>query len=329
MEEIVNKLSLIPASKISLISQILSLSLMTGCLATTPKKNDISSGFKPLYKAPVNLPTTNLTKTKTITSHTKTTNDVKPNTMDKKSEYCTDRLTKASYTEDLSAGCIRNQTYKAYKVLGLKMDPEIPYCILRQESSNVKNNSDPFEVDFDRLGVCQKKSGTYCGVGLGGFTFGTWTGYETEFQNNPDKKALLEQCLNNLSSGLSNENYTAVKYNVIHMKTMSGSIVEDARNDAQRLAPSNELNPFYRDHAICMSMLHLTEIGGSSAAYNAGGTKGYSSNIKSCAKGLHDYDVAANSSFYLGEPKSTLIEASARSNYLGSYLTQNQSSGSR
>ena len=280
-------------------------------------------------------------------------------------KYCHDKSSEGVYSEDMSAECVRSQTLLAHQIFNFnKIDPELPYCILRQESSKAKGVNDPFETSFDRLAVCtlndNKKAKhkselkshrtTYCGIGLAQFTFGTWSGYESKMEENPDKQKMVLDCVNRLSQAT---NIPQTLTNV-RLKNLTPSDLHDEIEKAKSKAPTSELSPLYRDHAICMNAYHLSELNKQdsnlkysikningkiskrsqfkqasqnrliSNSYNTGsrngynkkdklGTPGYGNSIDSCVANFRDYDNArdiAANSYYI-RPKGEYRETLA------------------
>jgi hypothetical protein len=217
------------------------------------------------------------------------------------------------------------------------MDAEVPYCILRQESSDVKDNDDPYKTNFDRFGGYPRPKKGFHGVGLAAFTFGTWDDRNRVLANSPELTERLKECVTKLSSAtIIPKTYHEVT--LIKMRSPKGRSrrstvnVQAAVSEAKSKAPTSRLNPFYRDHAICMSALTLAEktnefdfaqakrvgrikiktrhrtyvlktrnddevyqaIG---SLYNTdfqNGTKGYGKNIGKCVAGFRAYDRANN-----------------------------------
>ena len=142
------------------------------------------------------------------------------------------------------------------------------------------------------------------------FTFGTWSGYNKILATKPEQAEKLTRCLNTLSGASSNPK----TYSTLTIKNISPSMTELLLHEAKTKAPTDALSPFYRDHAICMNALHLSEMSGSSgrngrsqsrslgATYNGGGTAGYGSAIGKCVAAFRAYDrshQASADSFHL------------------------------
>lgn len=313
----------------------LGFNLLAGCLASAPKKTSSSSDWSSTAAA-----FGNLRSSKSGSSINSIANPFAFAGNNQSEVNCHDRAGSGSYSEDTSPECVRAQTLRAYRALNLQMDPEVPYCILRQESSSVKDNSDPYEVEFNRLAVC-RKNGKYCGIGLAQFTFGTWSGYDKILRNNPEKQLMLTNCLNTLSSATTQPK----QYSNVSIQQISPSMTESILNTAKTKIPGEALSPFYRDHAICMNALHLSEMPAAKqksvgryaivghgknrrkvyppsnhaqtqrlgAIYNGGGTAGYGSAIGRCVAAFRQYDnkhQASVDSFYLA-PDSRQIRALA------------------
>ncbi len=300
-------------SRFSLVILSATIGLLTGCLGSAPKRDNSLDFLHNRVTTQKRFDIQSDPYMQRMTESLFPVIDKIPIQID-----CHDRETKGSYSEDMSAHCVRSQTLKAYEAFELKVDPEIPYCILRQESSNVKNDRDPYDVDFDRLAVCGGNGKKYCGVGLAQTTFSTWAGYDDILANDADKKEKMDRCLNMLSNA-SNQPRS---YSSISFRSVNSSNVKDAIYDAKTEAPSNQLSPFYRDHAICVNALHISELRAAKsnarakyairgkgkkrrkvylspsiaqaerigAAYNGGGTAGYGSAIGQCVSSFRKYD---------------------------------------
>ncbi|MEY4617643.1 MAG: hypothetical protein RJB66_2603 [Pseudomonadota bacterium] len=313
---------------------LLASQFIAGCLASAPKKPEPQNLFSSYQSKNKNNPFE--------FSDVKKLQEKNPfATQVTDSSQCRDRLNSGSYSEDVSPECVRSQTLRAYQALNLQMDPEVPYCILRQESSSVKNNNDPYQVEFNRLAVCKNKN-KMCGVGLAQFTFGTWSGYERIIRSAPEKEQRLTDCLNALSKSTTHP----LAYSNISIAQIKPSKAEDLLQIAKTKPPTTTLSPFYRDHAICMNALHLSEMPGSGrvsggsyaivgkannrrqirstasaaqahrlgAIYNGGGTAGYGASIGRCVAAFREYDnnhnVASNSFYLIDLNKDRAIASS-------------------
>lgn len=325
------------ATKLILFFSVFNLT--TGCLSSMPKKTESSDRLGAILNTNSSSPGKRPAMSPTQNSATKS----EPAPLN-----CRDSVRSGAYSEDTSAECVRAQTLLAYNSFQLQMDPEVPYCILRQESSTVKDKDDPYQTDFNRLAVCKK--GKYCGLGLAQFTFGTWSGHESTIRSNSEKLEKLHQCLNTLAAATNNPR----KYANISIPEIRPSDLETLLVNARSSGPSDQLTPFYRDQAICMNALHLSEMNinrpsvprsyavygrgknrrkvvrrvasqssSIGAKYNAGGTAGYGSNIARCVANFRAYDNAhsvAENTFYL-KPNNR----AAYSNFVNRSPANNQS----
>lgn len=320
---------------------------LSGCLASTPKKTN-----RDLF---LNTWISQNNKYIDDLNNYHHQNKQNPFASANESVACHDRSASGSYSEDQSPECVRSQTLKAYEALHLQMDPEVPYCILRQESSQVKDDQDPYQTDFNRLAICRRGK-KMCGLGLAQFTFGTWSGYDSLINEEPDKRALLTNCLNALAAN------TALPKNYSHpsIQQISPSHVDEIVLDAKTKPPGEALNPFYRDHAICMNALHLSEIPSSGRttsandaitgkgknrrkihttaavsqaqrlgdAYNGGGTAGYGKSIGRCVMAFREFDdqhnVASNTLYLLKGDRNRELASSSQEDSTNATLQSSQ-----
>jgi hypothetical protein len=302
--------------------QAIALIALSGCFGSAPTRPTESF---PIYQERI------VTRPKTPISETSadpsaSNNEAQKPEPQKTSEttdyICQDRRTQSSYSEDLSADCVRRQTMMAYKIFGFNMDPEIPYCILRQESSDPTAIGGPYVLSFNRFAGYPKKGRVYRGIGIAGFTFDTWSDFGTLISNSSSRYEKLQNCLNELSAGTNQPRF----YNKVFINKIETKDAELLVNDAKTHPPTDELNPFYRDQAICMSAMKLstakpfhsskkpvyafkgkgknrrkvllTDIELQSrfygGQYNGGGDPGYGSKIGNCVSEFRDYDNTKN-----------------------------------
>ncbi len=152
------------------------------------------------------------------------------------------------FTQDNSENCIKNQIALAHSVFEAG-SPEQSMCILITETTG-----------FDVYSSSKK------GNGLAQITNGSWNAYAKNInksfkEDSPaqyiKERELLDKCVKKLSENTPFYYYKNKMIEIEEYKDLStmANEIEIAKNNI----PSSKLNPFYRDHSICMQHYLLYE----------------------------------------------------------------------